>query len=214
MKSFFFWLLCMPLNPKLAEVISFTKSVVVIVVIVILIRGSLVEPFKIPSESMVPTLKITDHILVSKLSYGLRLPFVTDTLWQYSTPKRGDIVVFTRPDERQTPLEDESAINIIKRVVGLPGETVEVKGTTVLINGAVLNEPYARWIDGGSPGGNFGPAVVPENSVLLLGDNRDRSRDSRYWEYHFLEISRIKGRALLIYFTLSDFLSRVGTILR
>ena len=199
---------------KAAEVASFLKSVAIIVVLVIIIRGSLIEPFKIPSESMVPTLKITDHILVSKLSYGFRLPFFTHTIWQYATPRRGDIVVFTRPDEKQTPLEDESAINIIKRVIGLPGETIEVKGTTVLINGVVLDEPYARWIDGGSPTGNFGPAVVPEGKVLLLGDNRDRSRDSRYWEYHFLEISRIKGRALIIYFTFSDFLKRVGTILR
>src|SRR5690606_18672479 len=94
------------------------------------LRASVVEAFKIPSGSMIPTLAIKDHILVSKLSYGLRLPFMNETVMQLSMPQRGDIVVFTRPDDELTA-EDETETNIIKRVIGLPGEIVEVRNTKV-----------------------------------------------------------------------------------
>ncbi len=194
--------------------LSFIKTIIVIIGLVILIRGSLIEPFKIPSGSMIPTLKITDHILVSKLSYGLRLPFFTYTLWQYSSPDRGDVVVFTRPDETDSA-EDESAINLIKRVIALPGETVEVRDRTVFIDGKPLEEPYARWSRGGTPEGLFGPATVPPGRIFLLGDNRDESKDARYWSDHFLEVGRVKGRALLVYWTWDpDFFSRIFRAIR
>jgi signal peptidase I len=199
---------------EVQEVVSFLKTILIIVALVILIRGTLIEPFKIPSASMVPTLKITDHILVSKLSYGIRLPFFTYTIYQYSTPKRGDIVVFTRPDEPEST-EDESAINLIKRVIGLPGDEVRVHDAKVFINGQPLDEPYARWVHGGTPEGEFGPEKVPEGRIFLLGDNRDESKDSRFWKDHFLEIGRVKGRALIIYWTWDpDFFSRLGKILK
>lgn len=192
-------------------VVNFFKTIIIFVAAAILLRGSVIEAFKIPSGSMLPTLKIGDHILVSKLSYGFRLPFMTKTLYQYSAPQRGDIVVFTRPDDPSS-LENEEDINIIKRVIGLPGDTVEVRNRMVFINNEGLNEPYARWEEGGIPEGNFGPERIPDGHVLLLGDNRDHSRDSRFWPSPFLEMSRIKGRALVVYWSW-DSLSRIGTVL-
>ena len=197
---------------KFQEAVSFLKTVIIFLIIAILLRGSVVEAFKIPSGSMIPTLRKGDHILVSKLTYGFRLPFVKETLFRYGEPKRGDVVVFTRPDEQTTP-EDESEINIIKRVIGLPGETVEVRATKVYINNQVLPELYARWEEGGIPEGNFGPVTVPEGHILMLGDNRDHSRDSRFWSDPFLPLNRVKGRAFVIYWSW-DSLTRIFTLIR
>ena len=205
-----------PVSPKggfnWVEVISFFKTLGVLIVIAIFLRASVVEAFRIPSGSMIPTLMIGDHILVSKFSYGLRLPFITDTLYRYSAPQRGDIVVFTRPDDAMT-LENEDDINIIKRVIGLPGDTVEVKGTTVYINNEAVSEPYARWDQGGILDGNFGPQKVPAGHIFLMGDNRDHSKDSRLWSYPFLELKRVKGRALIIYWSWES-LGRIGKLIR
>lgn len=198
---------------QVAEAISFVKTLVLFVCLAFFLRASVVEAFKIPSGSMIPTLRIGDHILVSKLAYGLRLPLVAKTLIQFSQPRRGDVVVFTLPDDPIT-VEDESGINIIKRVIGLPGDTIEVKGTSVYINNVKHNEPYARWDAGGSETGNFGPETVPEGHVLLLGDNRDHSRDSRFWDVPFLDQKRIEGRALIIYWSWDDLFSRIGQIIR
>lgn len=194
------------------EVVSFIKTLALFLVAAFLLRASVVEAFKIPSLSMFPTLKVGDHILVSKLSYGLRVPLMTESMFLFDTPKRGDIVVFTRPDEPGTR-DDESGINIIKRVVGLPGETVEVRGTRLLINGQEIEESYARYQEHGIPDGYFGPDRVPEGHVFLLGDNRDHSKDSRFWREPFLDIHRIKGRALVIYWSW-DSLKRIGTVVR
>lgn len=197
----------------LQEVWSFFKTLAVFLAAAFVLRASVVEAFKIPSGSMIPTLRIGDHILVSKFSYGLRAPLVDTTLFDFDMPRRGDIVVFTRPDDPLTEHEDESSINIIKRVIGLPGDVVEVKNTRVYINNEVYNEPYARWDEGGIREGNFGPETVPPGHVFLLGDNRDHSRDSRFWQTPFLEMNRIKGRALLIYWSWDD-LSRIGMTIR
>lgn len=220
-----------------AELVAFVKTLVIILGLALIIRIEIVEPFKIPSGSMKPTLQIGDYILVLKFWYGLRRPefhapdirmgswhgipypivrdfgismkqFVT---WQH--PKRGDVVVFTRPDDPSTPYEDDSQIHIIKRVVGLPGESVEVRGAQVLINGEPLEEPYARWVHGGGFEGDFGPQTVPEGHVLLLGDNRDESKDSRFWTVPFLDEERIKGRAVIVFWSF-DSLSRIGNLIR
>jgi len=177
-----------------------------------MLRGSVVEAFKIPSGSMIPTLRIGDHLLVSKLSYGLRLPFVTNSLALWSTPTRGDVVVFTRPDD-ETTLEDEADINLIKRVIGLPGDKVEVRNTSVFINDERLDESYAIWDEGGLREGNFGPEKVPEGHIMLLGDNRDHSKDSRFWQDPFVNMQRIKGRALIIYWSFDSY-SRMGNVIR
>ncbi len=196
-----------------AEAISFIKTLGVILLIAFSIRVTIVEPFKIPSGSMIPTLRIGDFILVMKFWYGLRLPMVTNTYALWNTPKRGDVVVFTRPDDPNTPDEDDSQIHIIKRVVGLPGETVEVRGAQVLINGKPLEEPYVQWLEGGSLEGYFGPRTIPEGHVLLLGDNRDHSKDSRFWTDPFLDIHRIKGRAVVVFWSWDSW-RRIGNIIK
>ena len=196
----------------LAELFSFLQTVVILVLLAGALNASVVQAFKIPSGSMKPTLQIGDHLLVSKLSYGIRLPLMTNTVYQYSTPKRGDIVVFTRPDDPMTP-EDDSSINLIKRVIGLPGDVVELQGTTLRINNQIYPEPYARYEDGGIQGGDFGPVTIPTDHVLMLGDNRDHSKDSRFWTDPFLPIARIKGRALILYWSKAG-LDRIGMVVR
>ena len=209
---------------QLREIWSFVRTVTIVVVLALFVRVSLVEAYKIPSGSMIPTLQIGDYILVNKLSYGVRipmslrmpvgfeLPWEDGFLFRYSSPKRGDIVVFTRPDDPLTP-EDESRTNLIKRVIGLPGDQLEVRGMTVTINGQPLSEEYARWISGGLPEGNFGPETVPDDHIFLLGDNRDNSRDSRFWSYPFVATGRVKGRAMIIYWSLYDW-RRIGSSVR
>jgi signal peptidase I len=198
--------------PVKEEIKSFLKNILFLAVAFCFLRGTIIEAFKIPSGSMIPTLKIGDRLLVSKLSYGLRILGVRSTLFRWSTPSRGDIVVFTRDDEPLT-VEDESSVNIIKRVVGLPGETVEVRERKVFINGVEIEEKYAHWGAGGLPEGDFKPQTIPADHVFLLGDNRDHSKDSRFWAYPFLHVKNIKGRALIIYWSF-DGLSRIGKIIR
>ena len=175
-----------------------------------LIRTCFIEAYKIPSLSMYPALRRGDHILVTKLSYGLQFPYMENSLWQFSSPKRGDVIVFTRPDDLETS-EDESKVTLIKRVIGLPGETLQIKEDRVLINGKIIPEPYANWSEEELVDGNFGPVKIPDGRVFLLGDNRNRSKDSRHWDEPCIEISRIKGRAFLIYFSLEG-LSRIGMV--
>ncbi len=212
-----------PPSPKkslIKETLSFIKTLVLFLLLAFFLRASIVEAYKIPSGSMIPTLRIGDHILVSKLSYGFRLPYgfafpfriLDSMIWQYGEPKRGDVVVFTRPDEPETD-EDESSINIIKRVIGVPGDTIEVRGPHLYVNGQLQDEPYARWQENGIPEGNFGPETVPPGHVLLLGDNRDHSRDSRFWSYPFLDQKLIKGRAFVIYWSW-DSLNRMFSVIR
>ena len=203
-----------PTSPT-SEFLPIAKQLVVLLIVVVFLRSSVVEAFRIPSQSMEPTLLVGDHILVNKLSYGFRLPLMAQSLWMWSAPKRGDIVVFTRPDDVATLNEDESATILIKRVIGLPGDKIEVRGAEVLINDHVYEEDakYARWIAGGAS--DFGPVTVPDGTVLLLGDNRDQSKDSRFWEDSpFLNIRRIKGRAFIIYWNSGFLFDRMFNILR
>ena len=169
------------------------------VVLFLLLRGTVAEAFVIPSSSMVPTLQIGDRLLINKLSYSIRVIGVTESLYSYKLPARGDVVVFTRPDNPKTTHINESDINIIKRVIALPGEVLEVRGSKVFINSKRLTEDYGdiRWKFGGVR--SFGPITVPKGHVVVLGDNRDESKDSRYWDNPFLPVSRIKGRAFVIY---------------
>lgn len=189
-------------NSQWVEFFSLIKSLSIFFAIAFLLRASVVEAFKIPSSSMEPTLEIDDHILVNKLSYGLRVPFKAESVVEFKMPKRGDVVVFTLPDDPDTPEIDESETNIIKRVIGLPGDEIKVRGTKLYINGKVYDEDekYAVWVLGGRK--DFGPVTVPPGKVLLLGDNRDQSKDSRFWSDPFLDAKRIKGRAFIIYWNL------------
>ncbi len=187
------------------DLLSVIKSLLFFIALALVFRASVMAPYKIPSSSMEDTLKIGDHIFVNKLSYGLRLPFSTFTVFDYSTPSRGDVVVFTLPED--------SSIDIIKRVIGLPGDKVEVRGKEVFVNDQLLEESnYAEWRKGGIK--DFGPMVVPEGKVLLLGDNRDHSRDSRFWDDHFLDKKRIVGRAFVIWWNWSKPLERIFKVIR
>lgn len=199
-------------DPQWIELIGLIKSISIFLAIAFMLRASVVEAFKIPSSSMEPTLEIGDHILVNKLSYGLRLPMVQETVVEFRKPKRGDVVVFTLPDNPKTPDITESNTNIIKRIVGLPGDVIEVKQMEVFINGEKLSEEYARWLQGGKK--DFGPVEIPPGRVLLLGDNRDYSKDSRYWTDPFLETGRIKGRAFIIYWNYQHWLQRMFNVIR
>lgn len=199
--------------PTAGKGYEFIKTLGLLFVLAFLLRSSVVEAFKIPSQSMEHTLLVGDHILVNKLSYGLHLPFLQTSILQYATPRRGDVVVFTLPEDPSASVGNESLINtatrlmrmvykpkinIIKRVIGLPGDTVEVRRTEVYINGELYKEDgYSQWVLGGAK--DFPPSIVPPGKVLLLGDNRDESRDSRFWKDPFLDINRIKGRAFFIY---------------
>jgi signal peptidase I len=205
------------------ELWLFLKSLGGVLIVAILLRVFVIEPFKIPSSSMVPTLQIGDYILVYKLQYGIRLSWlpwvanppywVTHSPYQWNTPERGDVVVFTRPDDPRTPAEDEAENYVIKRVVGIGGDSVEVRGTQLLVNEQPVVEPYARWSQGGIPEGYFGPMKVPPGQLFLLGDNRDGSKDSRFWSEHFLDARRVVGRAFFVFWSWDNW-GRIGKVIR
>ena len=161
---------------------EYAEALIIAILLALVIRAFVVQAFKIPSGSMLATLQIGDHILVNKFLYYL------------TGPQRGEVIVFKFP-------QDESR-DFIKRVIGLPGETVEVLGKQVLVNGVALREPYAVYGDlpGGMERRHVGPLVVPQGRLFVMGDNRDHSMDSREWG--FLEITKIKGKAFMIYFSI------------
>jgi|SRR5579863_10016602 signal peptidase I len=168
------------------------------VVIALIVRTFLFAPFKIPSSSMVPTIQVGDHIFATMFSYGIPVPFTDYKLFPQPV-QRGEIVIF--------PYPKDPSVDYIKRVIGLPGDTVEVQGKTVLINGKPLDEPYAYYEP--SREGLFGvkcdglafcgPLVVPPGHIFVMGDNRLDSADSRVWG--FVEESTIKGRGRIIYWS-------------
>jgi signal peptidase I len=181
---------------------EYLESIVVALILALFIRTFAVQAFKIPTGSMLDNLLVGDHLLVNKLVYSPSFGPLEDRLLGKRPIERGHVVVFKYPDE---PARD-----FIKRVVGLPGETVEIRGRTVYIDGTPLVEPYTRFEStpargeelefmGGEAGANYGPEVVPKDKLFVLGDNRDNSRDSRFWG--FLPRDQIKGRALLIYWS-------------
>jgi len=152
------------------------KTVVLSAILAVGIRTFVAEARYIPSGSMLPTLEINDRLIVDKLSY------------RFSKPQRGDVIVFSPTDQlKQLNFKDA----FIKRVIGLPGETVEVKGGRVYINNKPIGENYIAE----RPEYQYGPVVVPENNYLVLGDNRNNSYDSHYWG--FVPEDRIIGRAVV-----------------
>jgi signal peptidase I len=161
-------------------------------VVVFTARASLADHYRVPSGSMEPTVHVGDRIIVSKLAYGVRVPMTTKWLMTFAPPARGDVVVLDPPDETAT--SDEFAAVLLKRVVALPGEVVEVRGGRVFIDDRALDDHWASFAFGG--GSDFGPSRVPEGKVLLLGDNRGNSRDGR--SFGFVDIRTILGRATYV----------------
>jgi signal peptidase I len=143
------------------------------------------------------TLQIGDHILVNKFIYGVKLPFTSTTIIPYKNPQRGDIVVFKF---RQEPKKD-----FIKRTIGIPGDVIEIRNKELYVNKKRLEQDYAIYTDlhiipkAMQPRDNLGPVTVPEDSIFVMGDNRDHSYDSRFWG--FVDLKDVKGKAFIIYWS-------------
>jgi len=187
---------------------EYAEAIVTALVLALLIRAFVVQAFKIPSGSMIPTLIVGDHVLVNKILYGLRIPFSDDRVLAIREPERGEIIVFKYPKD---PSRD-----FIKRIVGLPGDVVEVRDKVLFVNGSPLEEPYVQYTDDYvrdpryGPRDNYGPVQVPEGKYFVMGDNRDQSEDSRFWG--FVDFRYIKGKAMIIYWSWDNqkFLPRIG----
>jgi len=201
------------------------ESILWAAAIALLLRAFVIEAYKIPSGSMIPTLLVGDHLFVNKYIYGLKIPFTFIKFFDYRKPERGEIVIFTKPDEGK---------DFIKRVIGIEGDTVEVRGHDVYLNGKLLEKEYIgeyeypekdeftgdyrmvktqRYLEtiGGvkhdiilrpeSPLMGMGDGIykVEKDSLFVMGDNRDNSADSRFWG--FVHLKQVKGRAMFIWWS-------------
>jgi signal peptidase I len=202
---------------------EYVEAIGVALAIALTLRYFVVEAFKIPSASMVPTLLVGDHIFVNKFIYGLRVPFTNKKVLALRTPERGEIVVFIYPHDRSK--------DYIKRVVGVPGDTIEVKNDELLINGvatprhfedsylyadinqgcnATTFELYDEKLGGVSHAllndktrypSNYGPQTIGPDEIFVMGDNRDNSSDSRVWGT--VPLPNVKGKALFIWLSIN-----------
>ena len=176
---------------------EYFQAILLAVILAFFIRTFVVQAFKIPSGSMLPTLQIGDHLLVNKFIYGFKLPLTDKVVIPVKDPQRYDIVVFEYPVD--------TSKDFIKRIIGLPGDEVEIIHKKVHINGSPIEEPYVHYADrvelpaGVQPRDNFGPVAVAAGKVFVMGDNRDQSYDSRFWG--FVDVSKIKGKAFIIYWS-------------
>ena len=176
---------------------EYFEAICVAILLALFIRTFVVQAFKIPSGSMLPTLLIGDHLLVNKFIYGIRVPFTGKILIPIESPKRGDVVVFRFPKDR--------SVDYIKRVIGTPGDTVQIINKKVFINGKPIKDPHAYFSSSvvlsasASPRDNFGPILVPEKHIFVMGDNRDNSYDSRFWG--FVDQRDILGKAFILYWS-------------
>jgi signal peptidase I len=187
---------------KKSTIREYFESIVVAVILALFIRTFVVQAFKIPTGSMEENLLIGDHLLVNKFVFGPTVSGAERTVLPIGEIGRGDVIVFKYPVEPER--------DFIKRVIGLPGETVEVRERTVYVNGSPIEEPYAHYLLPASPADyhevtsfdvreRYGPVTVPPNQYFVMGDNRDNSQDSRYWG--FLPRELVKGKALMIYWS-------------
>lgn len=203
---------------------EWTKSLIIALGLFLIIRTFLVEAFRIPTGSMESTLQVGDFLLVNKAVYGARAPFARAKTPAAVEPERGDIVVFLPPHE--------PARSYVKRLIGMPGDTLEMHDKVLFLNGRARTEDYVRStnpVDVYSPGmfwqcehapsgglagscqptrDNWGPIVVPDGRYFMMGDNRDDSEDSRYWG--FVERDAIRGRPLFVYYSFDPMSGRVA----
>ena len=182
-----------------SKVYEYAEAIIIAILIAVVVRTFVVQAYKIPSRSMVPTLLVGDHILVNKFIYGVKVPFLRNKIISVTNPQRGDIVVFIYPNDRSK--------DYIKRVIGLGGDKIEIKNKIIFIIGKKYSDAYGIYSDNviypGSmqPRDNFGPVTVPEKSLFVMGDNRDESADSRFWG--FVDLKDVEGKAFIIYFSLN-----------
>lgn len=173
------------------EIWDYVKMIVIVVVVVLFVNNFVLINAKIPSESMEKTIMTGDRVFGFRLAYGINANiFGNQISKKMKDPERFDIIIFKYPD-------DESQL-FIKRLIGLPGETVEIRDGKVYINGS--SEPLDDSFVPETPKGNYGPYVVPEDSYFMLGDNRENSRDSRFWDNSFVTFDEIVGKAVVRYF--------------
>jgi signal peptidase I len=182
---------------------EYLESLIVAVILALFVRTWVFQAFQIPTGSMENNLLIGDHLIINKMVFAPTLTGLERAILPNRDIHRGDIIVFKYPKE---PDRD-----FIKRVIGLPGEQLELRRKKIYINGQPLDEPYARFLEPPAPDPqsgsgnlkeNYGPVRVPDGQYFMMGDNRDNSEDSRYWG--FLPKSYMKGRALFIYFSLEE----------
>jgi signal peptidase I len=177
-----------------SKVREYAEAIILALILALFIRTFVIQAFKIPSPSMVPTLLVGDHILVNKFLFGFSVPFADGKIMSVREPERGDVIVFKYPRDRK--------LDFIKRCIAVGGETLEVREKQVFINGEPIETPQAVFLEGGSMlngRDNFGPVTVPEGKVFVMGDNRDNSNDSRFWG--FVDLADVKGKAIVIYWS-------------
>lgn len=186
-----------PVIKRKSLIREYAESIAIAILLALVIRTYLVQAFKIPSGSMEDTLAIGDHLLVSKFIYGTKFPFSDKRILTLRDPRQGDVIVFEYPED---PSKD-----FIKRVIGTPGDVVEGKDKKVYVNGKPYENPHEVHKEKDlipkemNPRDTFGPVTVPANSYFVMGDNRDRSYDSRFWK--FVKRDQIKGLAFIKYWS-------------
>lgn len=185
---------------KKSVVREYTESLIIAVVLALFVRTFVFQAFKIPTGSMEPNLLIGDHLIVNKMVFSPAATPVERAILPTREVRRGDIVVFKYPEEPER--------DFIKRVIGLPGDRLELRSKVLYINDQPLQEEYAHYASpamadafgaSGDLRESYGPVTVPQGQYFMMGDNRDNSEDSRYWG--FLPASYVKGNALFIYFS-------------
>lgn len=173
------------------------EAVIVAIILALIIRTFVIQAFKIPSGSMLPTLQIGDHLLVSKFIYGVKIPFTGKTLIPVSKPKPGDVVVFQYPKNPD--------LDYIKRVIGVAGDTVEIRDKKLFVNNKPFADQHGVFKDtvihpaNLDARDNLGPITVPAGKIFVMGDNRDNSYDSRFWG--FVGLEAVRGKAWIIYWS-------------
>jgi signal peptidase I len=193
---------------------EYTEAIITALVLALVIRAFVIQAFKIPSGSMIPTLLIGDHILVNKFVYGTKIPFTDKRILVFSNPQKGDVLVFKYPEN---PKKD-----FIKRVIATEGDVIEERNKVIYLNGKAVMEPFTQHVDSMSkpgmmdPRDNFGPITVPKDKLFVMGDNRDQSYDSRFWG--FVDLKAVVGKALIIYWSWNpdNYLkfNRIGRLIR
>lgn len=176
---------------------EYAESILWAVVLAMIIRTCVVQSFKIPSGSMEDTLVIGDCLLVNKFIYGIKVPFTDLRLPRLRAPERGDVIVFRYPEDRSK--------DFIKRLIGVPGDRIQVRDKRVYVNGSLYQNPHEMHKDPQimprelNQRDNFGPVTVPANAYFVMGDNRDNSYDSRFWG--FVPKADLVGRAFIKYWS-------------